>query len=61
MADFVQPLLDNFLAMIAKQDRPLIPATEVKDSIQLIEQCYARREPFDMPWMQPTMVKSHAE
>lgn len=47
---FGPAIIDDFLSAIAQNVDPLIPAADVIDSIRLIEQCYAVREQFAMPW-----------
>lgn len=47
---FGPAIIDDFLSAIALDANPLIPAEDVVDSIRLIEQCYAVRQPFAMPW-----------
>jgi predicted dehydrogenase len=50
IADIAPLILQNFLGVIAGEEVPLIPAREVVPSITLIEECYARRRRFAMPW-----------
>lgn len=47
---FGPAIIDDFLSAIAQDADPLIPAEDVIDSIRLIEQCYAVRQQFAMPW-----------
>ena len=42
--------VDNFLNVIRGKSEPLVPAKEVVDSIELIEQSYTIATRFDMPW-----------
>ncbi len=55
--DFAGVLLDNFVAVILGQAEPLIPVEEVAPSIAVIEESYARRARFDMPWHVPPSLK----
>ena len=48
--DFGAVLIENFLDIIRDGHTPLVPATAVEGSIDLIEECYTRRERFPMPW-----------
>ena len=50
LADIAPLIMENFVAAIAGEAAPLIPAREVVPSIALIEDCYARRRRFSMPW-----------
>lgn len=50
IGDFAPVMIDNFLAVIRGAARPLIPASEALDSVVLIDECYARRQRYDMPW-----------
>jgi predicted dehydrogenase len=43
-------IIDNFLEVVRGKTDPLIPAKEVIPSLQLIDECYAAAERFDMPW-----------
>jgi len=49
-ADSARALVDNFLGVIGGKSRPLIAAAEVADSIELINEAYARATRFSMPW-----------
>jgi hypothetical protein len=42
-------MMDNFLGVIRGTEQPLVPATAVLDSVELIDECYARRQRYDMP------------
>jgi predicted dehydrogenase/nucleoside-diphosphate-sugar epimerase len=57
--DFIKPVVDNFLRVIEGKDRPIISGEDVLPSIELIEEAYARRSRFDMPWDAfPSVLKS---
>jgi predicted dehydrogenase len=43
-------LIDNWLQVIRGGAAPLIPGEAVADSIALIEECYAGRQRYAMPW-----------
>lgn len=48
--DLAWHLVDNFfLAVVGKAD-PLVSGSDVTASIQLIEECYACRRRFELPW-----------
>jgi predicted dehydrogenase len=50
-SDFANQLLDNFRGVLAGEDKPIVSAAGVADSIAWIEECYANRRRFEMPWM----------
>jgi len=50
LSDIAPRIMENFLAMIGGEEAPLIPGREVVPSIALIEECYARRRRFPLPW-----------
>lgn len=50
MDGFGPIMIDNFLGVIRGSERPLVPATAVLESVELIDECYARRQRYDMPW-----------
>jgi len=45
-----ETMVDNFLDVVCGKSDPLVPATEVVGSIDLIEESYAAAKRFDMPW-----------
>jgi len=50
VSDVGSKVMENFLGVIEQGARPLVSAREVAPSIALIEECYARRRRFAMPW-----------
>lgn len=50
LGDIAPRIMENFIAVIEDEAVPLIPGREVVPSIALIEDCYARRRRFTMPW-----------
>lgn len=48
--DFAKPLVQNFLQVISEGAAPLVSGADVLPSLELIDECYARRTPFAMPW-----------
>jgi predicted dehydrogenase len=48
--EFGDVLVDNFLEVVTRGARPLVSAPDVLPSLELIDQCYRRRERFPMPW-----------
>ncbi|MGE5801451.1 MAG: Gfo/Idh/MocA family protein [Gemmatimonadota bacterium] len=51
LGDIAPLIMENFLAVIAGDEEPLVPGRDVVPSIGLIEECYARRRRFPMPWL----------
>ena len=50
VADLGPAIMKNFLAVVGGEETPLISGRDVVPSIALIEECYARRSRFLMPW-----------
>jgi predicted dehydrogenase len=50
-ADFGVEVMSNFLGVLGGTAEAVVPAAAVVDSIAMIEECYARREPYAMPWL----------
>ena len=48
--DFAHKMVANFLDVISRHEKPLVPASEVIPSIALIEECYKTATRFRMPW-----------
>jgi len=48
--DFGAKIVSNFIDVIRKGNAPLIPASEVIPSIELIQECYAKAQRFNLPW-----------
>jgi predicted dehydrogenase len=45
--------IDDFAAAIREKREPLVPGREGRRSLDLIEACYAARQPMEMPWDEP--------
>jgi predicted dehydrogenase len=43
-------IITNFINVISRGEKPLIPGDDVLDSIQFVDECYAAATRFDMPW-----------
>ena len=43
-------VVENFISVIQSGRAPLVSAQDVAPSIAMIEECYARRRRFEMPW-----------
>ncbi len=50
LSDIAPLIMNNFLAMVQDEEAPLVPGREVVPSIGLIDECYARRRRFALPW-----------
>jgi predicted dehydrogenase len=48
-AAFVRQL-DDFAQAIRQRREPFVPGREGRRSLELIEACYARRKPLELPW-----------
>ncbi len=48
--EFGLPLVENFLDVLAGRANPLVAAADVQPSIDLMDECYAQRERFQLPW-----------
>ena len=57
--EFVGTLFDNFLAVIGGKEKPLIQGTDVCPSIELIDECYSKRQRFNLPWVERLRVALH--
>lgn len=54
--DFGNKIVANFIDVVSKGARPLVPASEVILSIELIEECYRTARRFRMPWYEALEV-----
>lgn len=43
-------MIDNFISVILNNEKPLVPGSEVIDSISMIDECYTGATRFEMPW-----------
>lgn len=50
VGDLGPVMIENFLDVIAHGAAPLVSGQDVAPSIALLEECYARRRRFAMPW-----------
>ena len=49
-SDFGRAVVDDFLAAVTRDAAPQVTAADVLPSIELIDECYARRRRLAMPW-----------
>jgi predicted dehydrogenase len=50
--EFGRKVVGNFLDVITKDEKPLVPASEVVSSVELIAECYQAGTRFNLPWYQ---------
>jgi predicted dehydrogenase len=48
--DLAMALMQNFLAVIAGTEKPIVPAEEVLPSIEIIDEAYQRAVRYPLPW-----------
>ena len=60
IGDFAPVMIDNFIAVLRGAERPLVPASEVLPSVEVIDECYARRQRYEMPWHEAWRRVAHA-
>lgn len=49
-SDLANALIDNFVEVALGRAAPLVSGADVAPSIHLIDDCYAQRRRFEMPW-----------
>jgi predicted dehydrogenase len=54
-ADFGVEVMANFLAVLCGEAEPVVSGAAVMDSIAMIEDCYTRREQYQMPWLDASL------
>lgn len=59
-ADLAPAVLRDFLSAAESGTAPVAGPSDVLPSMRLMEECYARRRTFDMPWHAFQMEKTHA-
>jgi predicted dehydrogenase len=55
-ADAFLRQLDDFAAAVREGREPRVPGREGRRTIELVEACYARRQPWVMPWDAPPEI-----
>lgn len=50
-------MVDNFIKAITIGEKPLVSGSDVLDSVEFIDDCYAAATRFDMPWYEISEVK----
>jgi predicted dehydrogenase len=56
--DLMAEQLRDFLDAIRDKRPPRVPGTEGRRSVVMIEACYARRKPLELPWLKPAREPS---
>lgn len=57
--EFVGTLIENFIGVIEGKEQPLIQGMDVCHSIELIDECYSKRQRLPLPWVE-NMQMIHA-
>jgi predicted dehydrogenase len=60
LVPFAEKLVENFLASMRGEARPLVAGADVLDSLSLIDEAYAKAKRFPMPWYETKEVQLHA-
>ncbi len=50
--EFGHRLIDNFVEVLASGAEPFVSGCDVLPSLEIIDACYARRERFELPWLE---------
>lgn len=53
-----QKIVANFIGVLAGKEKPLVPASDVLDSISFTDECYAVATRFEMPWYEIPEAKN---
>lgn len=56
--DVAEEIVNNFIGVIERGDRPLISGADVLDSVEFVDECYRKAERFDMPWYRFAEVRN---
>jgi predicted dehydrogenase len=57
-AGLAQKIVSNFIEVVTGSEKPLVPASDVLDSISFTDECYAVATRFEMPWYEILEVKN---
>jgi predicted dehydrogenase len=57
--EFGHRLIDNFVDVLMTGAEPIVPGRDVLPSIEIIDACYASRNRFDLPWIEPSEQAAH--
>jgi len=59
--EFVGTLVNNFIGVIEGRGKPLIQGSDVCSSIDLIDECYSKRQRLPLPWIENIQALIHAD
>jgi predicted dehydrogenase len=45
-----QRIVTNFIRVVSKGEKPLVPGSDVLNSVSIVDECYAAATRFEMPW-----------
>ena len=48
--DLAQPLLENFVSVVAHETKPIVPGKNTLGTVRLLEQAYNQSQRYCMPW-----------
>jgi len=51
-------IVANFIRVISNDEKPLVPGSDVLDSMTLVDECYAAATRFEMPWYEIPEMKN---
>jgi hypothetical protein len=51
-------MVANFISVISNVEKPLVPGSDVLDSVSMVDECYAAATRFEMPWYETSEVKN---
>jgi predicted dehydrogenase len=51
-------IVDNFIRVISHDEKPLVPGSDVLDSMAMVDECYAVATRFKMPWYEIPEMKN---
>jgi predicted dehydrogenase len=51
-------IVANFIRVISNDEKPLVPGSDVLDSMSMVDECYATATRFEMPWYEIPEMKN---
>jgi predicted dehydrogenase len=51
-------IVDNFIKVISNGEPPLVPGSDILNSVRFTDECYAAAIRFEMPWYEILEVKN---
>ncbi len=55
--DVAENIVNNFIGVIERGEKPLVSGADVLDSVEFVDECYQKAVPFDMPWYRAAEAK----